>query len=311
MPGIQFLPLSFSDPELLLPLLEEEEKAWMAELRWDYSPIRQILINLLYQRLLPGTVALADNKAIAYCYFLVNRAKATIGSVYASTDGRSRQAAEEMIALTIANLKNSPAVDRIEAQIMPFNNIDFTHAFVRHNFSHRVRYFMELDLNHFRKRQFATSLTITEWNSEILPQAAELIWLSYCGQVDADLSQDYCTKEGCTLYLHNLIESPGCGWFMLEASFVALDEHGCLAGFVISSRISTTAGIIPQIVVSRNLQGRGVGSALINHALEGLKRSGMCTAGLTVTAVNHRAYAWYRRLGFRIRKEFGAYVWQR
>ena len=32
---------------------------------------------------------------------------------------------------------------------------------------------------------------------------------------------------------------------------------------------------------------------------------------LTVTKKNRRAFEWYQRLGFRVKKEFGAYVWQR
>jgi ribosomal protein S18 acetylase RimI-like enzyme len=32
---------------------------------------------------------------------------------------------------------------------------------------------------------------------------------------------------------------------------------------------------------------------------------------LTVTEENLRAFEWYQRLGFKMHKEFGAYVWHR
>jgi len=43
---------------------------------------------------------------------------------------------------------------------------------------------------------------------------------------------------------------------------------------------------------------------------EKLKAMGFLTVSLTVTKKNKRAFEWYQRLGFRVRKEFGAYVWE-
>jgi ribosomal protein S18 acetylase RimI-like enzyme len=41
-----------------------------------------------------------------------------------------------------------------------------------------------------------------------------------------------------------------------------------------------------------------------------MKAMGFHSVGLTVTKKNRRAFEWYLRVGFRIRKEFSAYVWQ-
>ncbi len=193
---------------------------------------------------------------------------------------------------------------------MPFNNVSHTEAFMRQNFSHYPRYYMESDLSR-RPEPVLFSATITRWNPAALSRAAEMTSLSYWNQVDALLCQDYCTKEGCETYLRSLLDNPGCGLFMPEASFMAWDEHRCLHGFVISCRISEAAGMIPQIAVVPSRQGLGLGNALIGRALAALKTLGIQTAGLTVTAANRRAFEWYQRLGFKIRKEFGAYVWQR
>jgi ribosomal protein S18 acetylase RimI-like enzyme len=42
-----------------------------------------------------------------------------------------------------------------------------------------------------------------------------------------------------------------------------------------------------------------------------MRRGGLETASLSVTVDNGRAYAIYMRLGFALRKEFGAHAWVR
>jgi ribosomal protein S18 acetylase RimI-like enzyme len=135
--------------------------------------------------------------------------------------------------------------------------------------------------------------------------------LSYRGQTDAEICEDYRTKAGCENYLRSLVENPGCGVFMPETSFMGLDAQGFPCGFVISCRIAGGAAMIPQIAVHPSYQGRGLGNVLVNRAFEQLKASGFHTVSLTVTKKNWRAFDWYQRLGFKIRKEFGAYVWER
>ncbi len=69
--------------------------------------------------------------------------------------------------------------------------------------------------------------------------------------------------------------------------------------------------MIPQIAVHPSYQGRSIGNTLMHHAFEQLKAFGFESVSLTVTKKNRRAFDWYQRLGFKIRKEFGAYVWQK
>ncbi len=49
----------------------------------------------------------------------------------------------------------------------------------------------------------------------------------------------------------------------------------------------------------------------MHHSLSAFKELGYRSVSLTVTKKNRRAFEWYQRLGFRLRKEFGAYVWDR
>ena len=107
------------------------------------------------------------------------------------------------------------------------------------------------------------------------------------------------------------MENPGCGAFRAEASFMGIGDRGNPSGFLISSQISKSAGMIPQVAILPSSQGHGMGNALMHHSLSYFKSHGFSTVGLTVTKKNRRAFEWYQRLGFRIRKEFGAFVWQR
>jgi ribosomal protein S18 acetylase RimI-like enzyme len=312
MSELRCIPLSRLEENLLLPLLHEEERSWMSDLNWDYSAVCQILISFVRQKLLPGYVAIENNNPIGYTYFLVNQAKGIIGALYMKQTHQSQLAVDNLLSLTISSLKHSPTVNRIEAQIIPFNNSHLTTAFERNGFDTFARYFLDLELSGHRKSGgWSSAVKIIPWSSSYLERAAEMSLLAYRNQTDAEICEDYRTKAGCETYLRSLIENPGCGIFMPKASFMAVDMFGLLCGFLICSRISDGNSMIPQIAVHPSHQAKGIGNALMVRSFECLKEMGYRRVSLTVTGQNRRAFEWYQRLGFRVRKEFGAYVWQR
>jgi ribosomal protein S18 acetylase RimI-like enzyme len=312
MSDLKYLPISCLDEALLHPLMEDEVKTWFTDLAWDYAPIRQILLSFMKQKLLPGYVAVADSATVGYTYFLVNPPKGIIGALYALETIRSQEAVNELLSLSIACLKDSQNIKRVEAQILPFHDLNLTDTFTQHGFSHTSRFYLDLDLsNHRKKTELPVALRIVPWDSAYLAQTAEMTYLSYENQIDAEICEDYRTRTGCEGYLRSLVENPGCGIFMPEASFVALDWQGSPCGFIFCCRISKGAAIIPQIAVHPSYQGRRLGNTLMNRAFAQLKALGFRSVSLTVTQNNLRAFDWYKRLGFKIRKEFGAYVWQR
>ncbi len=312
MSDLKYIPISCLDETLLQPLMEDEERMWMADLDWDYAPIRQILVAFIKQKLLPGYVAVADSKALGYTYFLINQSKGVIGALYAMNAAHSQEAVDELLALSISCLKDTQNTKRVEAQIMPFHNLNLASAFTRNGFSHCRRYYLDLDLdNHRKKAELPSALRIVPWDATYLARTAEMTLLSYENQTDAEICEDYRTRTGCESYLRSLVENPGCGIFMPEASFIGLDGQGTPCGFVFCCRISNGAAIIPQIAVHPLYQGKRLGNTLMNRAFAQLKALGFRTVSLTVTKENLRAFEWYQRLGFKMRKEFGAYVWQR
>ena len=77
---------------------------WLADLDWDYAPIRHILVAFIKQKLLPGYVAVADSKALAYTYFLINQSKGVIGTLYAMNAAHSQEAVDELLGLDHSSL---------------------------------------------------------------------------------------------------------------------------------------------------------------------------------------------------------------
>ncbi len=312
MPDLKYLPISFSDHALLFPLMDEEEQSWLTELTWDYSPIHQILTSFMKQKLLPGYIAVNHQRAVGYSCFFVHQTKAIIAALYASKADYSQEVLEELLSLTISNLKDSQNIQRIEAQIMTFHNLNLAASFTQHGFQYYPRYFLELDLRKYRNQQiYPSSGKIVSWDSSYLPLLAEVALKSYHNQIDAVICEDYRTYAGCEGYLKSLIENPGCGIFVPEASFVVQDIQGIPCGFTMCSRISSSSGMISQIAIHPSHQGCSLGKSLIHKSFQHLKSLGFSTVSLTVTKKNRLAFEWYQRLGFRIRKEFGAYVWER
>jgi GNAT superfamily N-acetyltransferase len=312
MPDLKYIPISRLDESLLTPLMDEEEKMWMSDLGWDYSTIRHILASFVKRNQLPGYAALNSQTVIAYNYFLISRTKGIIGALYASETDRSQEAVEQLLSLSISHLKDFSNSRRIESQIMPFHNLSISPTFTQHGFDCFPRYYLVLSLGSIPKDSgIPCEERIVPWNIRCLERAAEMTVISYRNQTDAEICEDYRTKSGCENYLRSLLENPGCGFFMPEASFICLDERGGFCGFLICSRISKYAAMIPQIAVHPSRQGRGVGNRLIHNTLRELKALNFQSVSLMVSRENRRAFDWYRRLGFRIRKEFGAYVWQR
>jgi ribosomal protein S18 acetylase RimI-like enzyme len=291
--------------------MDEEEQAWRSELDWDYSAIRRILNSFIGRRALPGYAALYGDSAVGYTYFLIQKDRAVIGAVYATTPD-AQVIADALLSLALTGLKDLRNIRRIEAQLMPLSGVDLSGVFTSHGFQHYLRDYLELDLTTFgAQTRDVTWVQIVPWDLRYMSLAAEVAFRSYQHEVDAVISEDYCSSAGCESYLRSLVEHPGCGIFLPNSSFVSLDVNGAPCGFIITSQISSHSAMVPQISIAPSHQGIGLGTQLIVRALRGMREAGFKTVRLTVTRKNRRAYEWYTRLGFGPRRTFGAYVWLR
>ena len=76
------------------------------------------------------------------------------------------------------------------------------------------------------------------------------------------------------------------------------EADGRVAGFLSLLRWPQATGAVDDIAVRPDLQGRGLGEAMMRWALAWFRKEGMRRAWLDVLLDNHRALALYKKLGF-------------
>jgi ribosomal protein S18 acetylase RimI-like enzyme len=79
---------------------------------------------------------------------------------------------------------------------------------------------------------------------------------------------------------------------------------------VLTSTVASGVGHTTQICVMPGYQGHGIGRAMMENAIQALKRRKYESLSLTVTSANSQAVRLYEHLGFQIIKKFAAGVWQ-
>ena len=91
-----------------------------------------------------------------------------------------------------------------------------------------------------------------------------------------------------------------------DGVFVASDAAGAIVGYV-TTRLNPVSriGWIPNLAVDPAHQGKGVGRALLHHALDHFRRSGMQVAKIETLDQNPAGQALYPSLGF---KEVGRQI---
>ena len=112
-------------------------------------------------------------------------------------------------------------------------------------------------------------------------------------------------------------EVPGHTARSLEAwrSMLTPDHRGWVArrgerpaGWVAGRVHGDGRGWVAQLAVARAERRRGLGRALLTHALADLRAGGATSCALGVQAANERALGLYRDLGFEVEREFRVYA---
>jgi ribosomal protein S18 acetylase RimI-like enzyme len=153
-------------------------------------------------------------------------------------------------------------------------------------------------------------VTLRPLRREDLQAAAEIVYRSHVGSVDAALNLTYSTPSTCRAFVDTLVVRSGCGRFDTLASRIADGPRGPV-GVLIGSRLSPLNGHVCQVSVTPEAQARGLGAALMTTALRAFREQGLASATLSVTVANARAHRLYELLGFHIHREFGAHAWVR
>ena len=167
--------------------------------------------------------------------------------------------------------------------------------------SYFKRYRMELDLRGRRTTPlFAPrGYRLVPWTANLLADHAEVKYLSFRDEIDADVFTCLGEIEGCQRLMQEISEKDG---FLPEATWLAISTlNGEMepCGTIQGIRATPKCGAIPNVGIMPTQRGRGLGTALIFAALAGFQQMGMPRVYLEVTAQNDGAVRLYKRLGFR------------
>jgi len=297
----------------LEPLLLEEASHWREELHWDYRSALELIKRFLDAHALSGSVALKNDTAVGYAFYVLEEYKGLIGGLYVSPSQEQAPIGKRLLEEMLYNMRALPQMHRIEAQLMPFGGpVDDTLR--EQGFRLHTRKFMLLKLQHQSERPASinSGLRLDRWNDRYFEPCAKLIYLAYSNHIDGEINDQYRSRHGALKFLKNIIHLPGCGQFLPTASFVlrypGSDE---LLGAVLTSEVAAGVGHTTQLCVQPGFQGHGLGRALMQTSSEMLRNMHYKELSLTVTADNHAAVQLYEKLGFATLRSFTAGVWPR
>lgn len=293
----------------LWPLLAEEIEHWAGELLWDYSDVASAVQSGLDRRVLAGRVLENPSRPVAYCYYMVDGTRAIVGSLFASETVRHQGIEETLLASVLDEAQSDTRHGRVECQSLFSTAGDAGFRFAQAGFAGRPRHYLVRSLARLPGVP-GHGLKLRSLRRDELDVAARIIYRSHLGSLDAALNTTYSSPSSCRGFVDTLVHRSGCGRFDQEASLVA-EEAGEVVGVVLASLLSRSNGHVCQVSVNPEAQGRGLGRVLVAAALVAFGRQGLTTASLSVTVGNERAYGLYQRMGFRLRREFEAYAWER
>ena len=311
---IELLDLRHFSARQLRPLLEREAELWRVRLRWDYRSSTELLLQYLESRILHGYVALDRGRVCGYTFCVYEGYKAVVGDAFAAGHTTLGDADTTRLLLThvLDMLRHSPAVDRVESQLLLFDAGEFADIFAGPEFKLYPRLFLECELERPARAMaldVPADLELTQWAAQDYQLAAELIYACYVGHTDALINDQYRSLHGSLRFLHNIVRFPGCGVFEQNFSWMLRDRKSrALVGMVLLSRVAEGVAHVTQLCVAPAYRGRGLGKLLLNQCAASLLSAGFEAVTLTVTEGNDQAVKLYDRFGFTLRHRFDAMV---
>lgn len=294
-------------------LLEEECAAWIGELAWDFEKSADLVRRFVDMRALNGSALIDDDEVAGYMYWVLEEEKGLIGDLYVRRAVRTPALEDMLIEAALEPIMMTPMVTRIESQLMMIPWERGRKAPREECAALFARNFMRIDLTRaaLGRGHVRRPIYVEKWHDHYTDDAAALIASAYAGHIDSRINDQYRSPAGARRFLHNIVQYPGCGMFFRPASCVAFDAAtGRMVGASLASIVAPDTGHITQICVSPAVRGTGIGHELLRQSLATLREMGCRGASLTVTAANEDAVKLYERVGFRIVRQFPAYVWE-
>ncbi len=158
------------------------------------------------------------------------------------------------------------------------------------------RYRMELSLGGPRPgAPLPETFRWVAWDDRLVDLHAEVNYLCFRSELDADVFPSLGDREGCRRVLREIRARPG---FSPSATWLVAAREGCVG--TIQGIVDRSGwGSIQNVGVMPGYRGLGIGRALVEQALGEYWKAGVKQVWLEVTANNTSAIRLYESIGFR------------
>jgi ribosomal protein S18 acetylase RimI-like enzyme len=172
---------------------------------------------------------------------------------------------------------------------------------------------MDMDLVYFKRYRMEIQLSgrgvaassvpanyrFWSWNESLLDAFSQAKYLSFRNELDANVFPCLGEFEGCRRLMQEIVRKPG---FLPDATWVVVhsldDGRPTYCGTIQGIRDRHGLGAIQNVGIVPEHRHIGLGTLLLQHALQGFCQAGIQRVYLEVTAKNQGAIRLYRRLGF-------------
>ena len=300
--------------EDLLPVLEEEAAAWKSGLDWDLRPATELVQRFVQMQALNGYALDYCGAIVGYAYYVCEEGKGLIGDLYVQARARTPDHENSLIQAVLDTLWQVPGIHRVEAQLLMLGPPVPRPMPYPAWFRSYPRKFLELPAANIARLapRPVDGIAISPWSEKRQDDSARLVAAAYREHIDSEINDQYRSPGGARRFLANIVQYPGCGTFFAPASYAATEaQSGVLCGMSLTSLVASDVGHVTQVCVAPPHRGTGLGYELLRRSLLALAAHGCRSVSLTVTAANQTATRLYERMGFTLRREFAACVWDR
>lgn len=311
---LQIADFSGLNTAALDPALVDETAEWAAELDWDHSKLANLVRSLFIARRLAGVALLDRGEVAGYGYIGIEGHKGLVAGLYVRPPWRGGNAEAMLLRTLFDRLIANPAVTCIEAQLMLLDTAS-ARTLERERAVHlfeRLLMVQDSEALSPSGQPFSSPVfRIEPWDDSCQHAAAGVISLGYRGHIDARFHERYRTAAGAERFLRELIQFPGAS-FCRPASFIAFEAgSGSAAGISLAAFVADGVGHIAELCLTPQFRGAGLGQELLRRSIDALHQAGANRISLAVSRNNERAVRLYRQFGFREKRRFHAYVWER
>jgi len=154
-----------------------------------------------------------------------------------------------------------------------------------------------------------STVSVRGWQAADLRSVPPLLASAYGSTEAARTFAPSGRLEEWRRYVTSLVSAEGCGVFDPRLSVVASASQGDLAAIAMMSRIAPGTAHLVQLAVRADVQGRGMGRAVLAHAIARATASGCTGMTLLVHEHNQAARQMYAGAGFVERASFLSATW--